>query len=170
MALNFISNANVYIDGNNLMGRAEEVALPLLKSKSVEHKALGMAGGVKLWAGFDTLEAMIKWNSLYTEALAFVLDHFAAHQFQVMGSLDQYLSQGRVAQLPVIYLMTGRFEDSGTLVFRQQEAAEQATKIVVTHSELYVGGRQQHLYDVFANIYTVNGVDQLARFRQNLGL
>jgi phage tail tube protein FII len=41
--------------------------------------------------------------------------------------------------------------------------------ISVYHSELYIGGTQIFLFDVMANIYVVNGVDQLSNFRTNLG-
>jgi len=40
---------------------------------------------------------------------------------------------------------------------------------VVYHCEYYLAGVQYLLYDVLANIYVVNGVDQLAGFRANIG-
>ena len=39
--INKLTNANVYLNGNNLLGRAEEVELPQIKHKMAEHKALG---------------------------------------------------------------------------------------------------------------------------------
>jgi phage tail tube protein FII len=41
--------------------------------------------------------------------------------------------------------------------------------VSVYHCELYVAGTQIYLYDVFANLYVVGGVDQLSTFRTNLG-
>ena len=43
IAINRITNANVYIDGASLLGRAEEVELPQIKAKMSEHKALGLS-------------------------------------------------------------------------------------------------------------------------------
>ena len=40
--INKLTNANVYLDGVNLLGRAEEVQLPQIKHKMAEHKALGI--------------------------------------------------------------------------------------------------------------------------------
>ncbi|STJ83855.1 phage major tail tube protein [Escherichia coli] len=63
--INRITNANIYLDGTNLLGRAEEVKLPDVSMIMQEHKALGMVGKVELPAGFDKLEGEIKWNSFY---------------------------------------------------------------------------------------------------------
>src|SRR5579883_2888351 len=169
VSVNRLTNANIYLDGIGLLGRAEEIEVAQPRQKMVEHRALGMAGTAEFWAGVDKLEARIKWASLYPEVLNAVASPFTAHSFQVRGSIDQYTSQGRTAQLPVIYLMTGVFKDAGGFAFKQHENVDTTSSIAVYHSELYVNGTQIHLYDVLANIYVVNGVDQLAQFRTNLG-
>ena len=169
ISVNRITNANIYIDGTGLLGRAEEIEASQPRHRMVDHKALGMAGTAEFWAGVEKLEARIKWASLYPEALSVAAAPFASHSFQVRGNLEQYTSQGRSAELPVVYLMTGVFKDAGALVFRQHENVDSTSTITVYHSELYVAGTQIHLYDVLANIYVVNGVDQLAQFRSNLG-
>jgi len=115
------------------------------------------------------IEAKIKWASIYSEILNLANSPFTSHSFQVRGSLDQYTSQGRTAQLPVVYLMTGVFKDPGTLTFHHHENVDTTSTVTVYHSELYVSGSQIHLYDVLANIFVVNGVDQLAQLRSNLG-
>ena len=65
--------------------------------------------------------------------------------------------------------MTGVFKDAGGLTFRQHENVDSTSTITVYHSGLYIAGTQIYLYDVLANIYVVDGVDQLAQFRANLG-
>jgi P2 family phage contractile tail tube protein len=169
VSVNRLTNANIYMDGTGLLGRAEEIIVAQPKHRMVEHKALGMAGVAEFWAGVDKLEAKIKWASLYSEVLNAANSPFTAHSFQVRGSLDQYTSQGRTAQLPVVYLMTGVFKDAGSFTFRQHENVDTTSIITVYHSELYIAGSQIHLYDVLSNIYVVNGVDQLAQMRANLG-
>ena len=49
--INKLTNANVYLNGINLLGRAEEVQLPQIKHKLAEHKALGMVGSADAHAG-----------------------------------------------------------------------------------------------------------------------
>ncbi len=169
VSVNRLTNANIYIDGIGLLGRAEAIEVAQPRHRMVEHKGLGLAGTAEFWAGVDKLEAKIKWASLYTEALTAAGSPFTAHAFQVRGNIDQYSSQGLTAQLPVVYLMTGVFKDAGGFVFKQHENVDTTSIITVYHSELYVNGTQIHLYDVLANIYVVNGVDQLAQLRSNLG-
>ncbi len=167
--INSLTNANIYVDGVGFLGRAEEVEVAQPRHKMIDYKGLGMAGTAELWAGVEKLESKIKWVSFDAETLLFAASPFQTHSFQARASLEQYTSQGRAAQLPVVYLMTGVFKDAGSPSFRQHQMVETTSVVSVYHCELYVAGVQIYLYDVFANIYVVGGVDQLARFRANLG-
>ncbi len=167
--INSLANANVYIDGVGLLGRAEEIEIPQPRHKMIDYKGLGMAGTAELWGGVDKLEARVRWASFDPQALAIAASPFQTHSFQVRGDLQQYTSQGRSAELPVVYLMTGVFKDTGSATFRHQAMVETHSVVSVYHCELYVAGTQIYLYDVFANLYVVGGVDQLSAFRVNLG-
>jgi len=167
--VNRVANANIYLDGVSLLGRAEEVELAWPKAKMVDHKGLGMFGTAEFPAGVDKLEAKIKWSSIYTEVLQ-SFSIFQSHQFQVRASIEQYTSQGRIAELPFVGLMTAQFKDGGPLNFKQHEQVDFPTTLVVYHCEYYVSGVQYLLYDVLANMYIINGVDQLANFRANIGV
>jgi len=116
--INSLTNANIYIDGVGLLGRAEEIQIPQPKHKMIDYKGLGMAGTAELWSGVDKLEATIKWASFDPETLTLAASPFKTHSFQVRGSLEQYTSQGRSAELPVIYLMSGVFKDAGNAQFQ----------------------------------------------------
>ena len=169
LAVNRITNANVYLDGIGLLGRAEEIEVAKPRHKMVDHKGLGMAGTAEFWAGVDKLESKIKWSSIYQEAETALNSPFTAHHFQVRGNLETYTSQGRTQQQPLVYLMTGVFKDAGSMSFKLHEGVDTTSVISVYHSELYIGGSQIFLFDVLANIYVVNGVDQLGTFRANVG-
>jgi P2 family phage contractile tail tube protein len=169
ISVNRLTNANVYVDGTGLLGRAEEIEVAQPRHRMAEHKALGMVGTAEFWAGVEKLESKIKWASLYQEVLSIAASPFTSHSFQVRGDLEQYTSQGRVSETPVVYLMTGVFKDAGAFLFRHHENVQSTSIVTVYHSELYIGGNQIHLYDVMANIFVVNGIDQLALFRTNLG-
>ena len=163
-----ITNANIYLDGVGLLGRAEEIEVSWPKAKMADHKGLGMAGIAEFPAGIDKLEAKVKWISLYEEVLA-AMSIYRSHQFQVRASKERYTSQGRTAEIPVILLMTAQFKDGGPLNFKQHEQVDFPAVLVVYHCEYYLSGVQYLLYDVLANLYVVNGVDELANFRANIG-
>jgi P2 family phage contractile tail tube protein len=166
--VNRVTNANIYLDGASLLGRAEEVELAFPKAKMVDHKGLGMFGTAEFPAGIDKLEAKVKWSSIYSEVLQSI-SIFTSHQFQIRASIEQYTSQGRTAENPFVGLMTAQFKDGGPLNFKQHEQVDFPTTLVVYHCEYFVGGVQYLLYDVLANMYVINGVDQLANFRTNIG-
>jgi uncharacterized protein len=166
--VNRITNANIYLDGVSLLGRAEEVELAFPKAKMVDHKGLGMFGTAEFPAGIDKLEAKVKWISVYPEVLA-TISILQTHQFQIRADIQQYTSQGLIAEQPFIGLMTVSFKDGGPLNFKQHEQVDFPTTLTVYHCEYYVNSVQYLLYDVMSNQYVVNGVDQLAMFRANIG-
>jgi hypothetical protein len=45
--VNRVTNANIYLDGNSLLGQAEEVSVPEIKYMLSEHKAIAIAGKAK---------------------------------------------------------------------------------------------------------------------------
>ncbi len=109
---------------SGLLGRAEEIEIANPKHKMIDYKGLGMAGTAELWAGVEKLESKIKWSSFDAETLTMSSSPFQTHSFQARGNLEQYTSQGRTAQLPVVYLMTGVFKDAGSPTFRQHHMVE----------------------------------------------
>ncbi len=54
-ALHFITNANVYLDGNSLLDREKEIKLSEINVAQQEHQELGMIGKIYLSAVFDKL-------------------------------------------------------------------------------------------------------------------
>ena len=50
-----VVNANIYLNGKNLLGRAAEVKLPEVTAVMKEHSALGMVGKFELPAGFEKM-------------------------------------------------------------------------------------------------------------------
>jgi Bacteriophage tail tube protein len=167
--INSLTNVNIYIDGVGLLGRAEEIEVAHPKHKMIDYKGLGMAGTAELWAGVEKLESRIKWSSFDAETLGMSASPFKTHMFQARGNLEQYTSQGRSAELAVVYMMTGIFKDAGSPSFRQHHMVETTSIVSIYHCELFVAGVQIYLYDVFANLYVVGGVDQLSNFRSNVG-
>jgi P2 family phage contractile tail tube protein len=169
ITLNTLNNANIYIDGNSLLGQAEEFKLPTVKFKMADHKAVGMVGTIKLPSGFDALEGEIKWNSFYREVWNKLLDPYTAIQLQARGSLETYNSQGRQAQVPYVVFLTCSFSEVPMGDFKQNDKAEFQSKFTATYIKQTVDGNDVLEVDAMANIYKVNGVDKLDLYRTNIG-
>lgn len=164
-----INNANVYVDGNSLLGKVEECKLPEISTVMTEHKALGMQGKLELPNGFDKLEASFKWNSLYPDVLLKVADPFTAVEVQVRGSLETYGNAGRISQVPVVAYLTGTFKKFPLGGFKAQDNVELETTMSVTYVKLEIDGKAIVEADALANIYKVNGKDLLETYKKNIG-
>lgn len=167
--INRLTNANVYMDGNNLLGRAEEIQLPQIKHKMADHKALGMVGSAEFFAGIDKLECKIKWNALYPEVLKKAANPFLAVQIQARASLETYNNMGRLAEVPAVAYVSGTFKEFPLGNLKPQENAEYETTMSVNYAKLVVDGDEIFEIDVLENIYKVDGVDVLSTYRINIG-
>ena len=77
------------------------------------------------------------------------------------------------------YLLAAIMVIGGVLVITRKNAVHSAMALITTllaQAALYlmlyapfVAGVQIYLYDVFANLYVVGGVDQLSAFRSHVG-
>lgn len=168
LQINSLSNLNVYLAGVSLLGRAAEIKIPQPKGMRADYRGLGMFGKLKIPTGMEALEGSIKWSSFDASTLG-QLSVTQMSQFSALGDLQTLTAFGETLEQPVIYNFTGLPQDLGPITAKAQELVEYTTTFDVYHVELYVGGVQLYLYDVFSNQYIVGGADQLANFRANTG-
>jgi P2 family phage contractile tail tube protein len=168
--INKCTNANVYLNGVSYMGRAEEITLPDIQPKMVDHKALGMVGESELPAGLQKMSAKIKWNAIYPDVMKKTHDAFTSVRLMVRSNIETYEGGTRVLQQPAVIYLTGTWKKSGALSFKPQDNVEIENELSVTAYKMEVNGEEIIDIDVMANIWRVNGNDQLAQYRANLGL
>jgi len=169
--INRLTNANIYVGGTNFIGRAEEVTTPDIKAIMQEHKGLGLVGNPKFFAGIESMEAKIKWNSLYQDAISLVSDFTSSVQIQARASLETYTTEGRIQEQAVVCYFTGTPTNIPTLgTLKPQDNAESESNFNVTYAKLVVGSDVIYEVDILNNIYTVAGNDILSRYRKNLGM
>lgn len=169
IAINQIVNGNVYINGNSQMGRLNEAKIPDIEFESIEHKGLGLHGVIKLPAGTNAIEAELTWDSFYPEVRAVLLNPYKYTQLQIRSNLQVFNSQGLAAEEPMVTIMNVSAGKIGGTGHKNKENAEFADSLNVHSIKQTVAGRELLFIDVLANIYRVNGVDVLAKFRTNIG-
>lgn len=167
--VNRIVNANIYIDGTNFLGRAEEIKLPEVNAVMTEHKALGMIGKLELPAGFEKLEGEIKWNALYEDAAKILANPFKSFQLQCRSNLEVYGSGGRMEEKQLVTHLTVMFKKNPLGYYKQHENAEFSSSFSATYIRQVVAGTDVLELDYLANIFKVAGEDLMATFRENLG-
>jgi hypothetical protein len=169
LSVNRITNANLYIDGNNKLGQAEEISSPDIKFKFSEHKAIGMIGSIELPAGIEKIEAKIKWNSFYADTYAKYANPFKPCQIMIRANVETYQSSGRTGQQPLVVFLTGQFKNTPTGNFKQHDNVEYESTFNCTGVKQMINGVTVLEYDALANIYKVNGVDVFADYHTNTG-
>ena len=167
--LNRVTNANIYVDGNCLLGKAEEIKLPDITAMMSEHKALGMVGKIELPSGFEKLEGEIKWNSFYRDVWLKMNNPYSMVQLQVRSSVETYGAMGRMQQQPLVTFLSVMFKKNPMGTFKQNDNAEFSSSFACYYIKQQLAGEDMLELDVLANIYKVGGVDQLDIYRNNIG-
>ena len=172
MALNIrkLTNANIYVDGANLLGQSKSVELPEIAHKRDDHEALGMIGMTEFFAGIEKMEAKIVWNSFYPDSAGKIYNPTVPVSMQIRSSLEKYEAGGRTEELPFVVYMTAAFKNAPTGKFGQHENVDFESQLAVYYVKIEVNGVEYLEIDVLANIYRVDGVDIMANYRSNLGI
>lgn len=169
IAINHLTNVNLYMNGSSLLGRAEELELPQVKHKMQEHKALGMVGTAEFFSGIEKMETKIKWASYYPEVARVVANPFRTVQLQGRGSLETYTGQGRVAEVPLVVMLTAAPNDFPLGTYKQHERVVPESNLSLYYAKLEIDGQHIFEFDVLNNIYKVAGEDVLTTYRLNIG-
>ena len=163
-------NANVYVNGQSYAGLAEEVTLPDLKPKMVDHKPLSNIGSFKLPTGLDQMTCKIKFNSISADLIANAANFYESSDIMFRANQDVWENGSKVASVPVVAFVRGLSMNLPAIVLKFQENPDVESEFSVTAYKLEVNGVVVFDVDYFANVYIVSGVDMMAQYRANLGL
>ena len=168
-SVNAIYNANVYIDGVNLLGQAREFKMPEIEIKQEDFDGLGLVGQIKLPSGVEALEGEITWNSINPEWANKAYNPFKATQLMVRGNLQTFDATGLAKEVPIVITCSAMFSKNALGSFKPKEKAEYATTFNANEVRMVIDGREVIYYNAFKSVYRVNGSDALSQFRKNIG-
>lgn len=166
--INQVANANIYLNGNNHLGRAKTVKTPEFEVEFVEHDNLGLIGKVKLPNKVNALEGEITWDGFYPEVAALGYNPFKSNQLMVRANVQAFNSLGVVAEVPLVITMTVDFNKFNVGEYKK-EPTEYPMSYQVKNIKQVIDGKEVLFYDAFSNQYRVAGLDILQKFRANLG-
>ena len=165
-----ITQANTYLNGNNMLGKVESVDMPDIKFIFEEFKAMGMVGKMDLpTTGVDKLEGKMKFNSMYPQ-IAKGITPFKSQQLQLRSNVQVHTNQGIVRQVPLVTFMTVNFKNFPTGKFEQLKNVDAEYDFNCTYFKQIFDGNEVSEYDPLANIMKFNGEDVLKEYRENLGM
>lgn len=165
-----LRDANVYVNGTSTHGQSTEITLPNIQFSKSEYKALGMVGVLKLFNGFDAMEATIKWSSPNNDVKIACANPRKAVDLMIRSSRDVVVGGDLTEEQPVIYYVRGTINNYGLGTLKPKDDTETETKIDLTYIKEVVNGQELIEVDIANNIFRINGEDMLAKYRQNLGL
>jgi uncharacterized protein len=168
--INKVSNCNIYMDGANLLGVAEEVDLPDVKHTFAEHNVLGMIGVAEFWSGIEKMEMRIKWKSYDERVLFKNADPFTPVKLMVKFSKELYGAQGREDEVPCTCFISAAYKDFPGGKFKPKDITTLETNLAIYYMRLEVDGIVVLEVDITSNIMTIDGDDLLANYRANLGI
>jgi len=170
LSVNRVTSANIYYDGNSLLGKAESFTLQELPFVMSEHKALGALGTTQYFAALDKIEAEMVVTSHYPDLIKLLADPTTSKQMQVRGNLQTQESTGLTAEVPLVYFITATPMNLPVGDFKAQENSPLTYKLSITAVRCEIDGATMFDIDMLSNKYIVDGVDKLAKRNANLGV
>lgn len=160
-------NTNLFVDGVSFSGDVPSLGLPKLTIKTDDYRGGGMDGPIEMDQGLDKLEANFTTNGVRFEALKyFGLADQTAFNAVFRGSFKGQ----KGATTAVIATLRGMLKEVDPGDWKPGDKAEFKFAIAVSYYKLEVGGRLMYEIDPLNSVRVINGVDQLAAVRRDLGL
>ncbi|HYD66995.1 phage major tail tube protein [Azospirillum sp.] len=163
-----LKNLNLFMDGIGYAGRVDEVTLPKLSIKAVEHRAGGMDLPVQLDMGLTAME------------IAMVLSDFEPEVFRSFGLLDSagtpitvrgaFQAQGSADVLAVSIAMRGGWKTLDAGKWKPGEKSILTVTGALSYYKLMVGSETLVEIDAVNMVRIIDGVDQMKAMRDAIGL
>lgn len=166
--INQVDNANVYINGNSLIGKAKTVKTPEFEVEFVEHDNLGLVGVIKLPSKVNALEGEITWDGFYPEVAAIASNPFKTAQLMVRANVRVFNAAGLAEEVPLVLTLNAMFSKFDLGEYKK-EPMEYPMTYQVHSIKQVINGKEVLFYDAFGNQYRVAGQDILQKYRTNIG-
>lgn len=168
--LKALTGANVYIKGGSRVGQVKKFDAPSVNQETLEFKALGLLAAQQIPVGLKPMEATISLAGPYGDTLKDMSNPNKVIDYMLKGNIDVVDSKGRKNQKPIVIEMSGYNLETKVGGFGHGENTEPEVKIGVNYYRAVYEGVELLKIDIPNNIYVVDGEDQLAGYRGNLGL
>ena len=159
-------NTNLFVDGINFKGDVPSLSLPKLVVKTDEYRGGGMAGPVEMDMGLEKMEASFTTNGVRREAMKF----WAVRSNRLQRGLSRFVQRAKGQTTAVVATLRGMLKELDPGDWKPGDKAEFKYSIAVSYYKLEIAGRLIYEIDMVASIRVIDGVDQLASMRSDLGL
>lgn len=156
----------VWVDGYGYAGRLSGAKLPVVKAKTEAYRDGGMDGETDLEFGVEKLEYGLTFSELDANLLALALRRGAG--ITIRGSIE---GEGpNAAKTPLVAELRGLNTEADPGEWGDPKKSEVKINGTADYYRLRINGREVYEIDILNLIRRIDGVDQLAERRRNLGL
>ena len=162
-----LANMNLFVDGMSFQGDVPSLTLPKLTLKTEEHRAGGMDMPVELDMGMEKMESNFVTTGVRKESLKnFGLADGNAFNGTFRGSFKGQRGESK----SVVVTQRGMLKEVDMGDWKPGDKAEIKHAVALTYYKLEVAGEVIYEIDPVGMKRVINGVDQLAGQRRDLGL
>ncbi len=167
MLNDLFKNMNLFVDGRGYAGNVEELTPPKLTMKTEEFRNGGMDAPVEVEMGMEKLEASFSLTKYDSSILA--MWGLAPGQTKPLTFRGSLAGEDGVEK-PVVIQLQGMLKEIDPGSWKPGERATLKGMVAVRYYKQTINGQVVHEIDVPNMIRVINGVDQLALTRRNLGM
>ncbi|MES9873164.1 MAG: phage major tail tube protein [Candidatus Sedimenticola sp. 6PFRAG7] len=164
---NVLTAMSLFVDSKGYAGQVEELVPPKLTLKTEEIRAGGMDAPVEIDMGMEKMEASFTLNGYSPDVLKlFGLAPGRRKALTMTGSLISASGEEKSIRVNLQGML--RETDPGT--WKPGEKSTLKVTVALSYYKLSINGEVIHEIDPVNMIRKIDGVDQLAQTRINLGL
>lgn len=160
--LGHITQADVYLDGNKIVGRVKEAQFPEFSHKMVTHESLGQIGVLDLPSrAVEALKMPITFEYIDWELDRLIMNPTRANKLQFHAYVDIFGPDGldTARSHKIVTSVTVFFAKSNAVSLKLGESANREIETTVTSMVQKVSTLSTPIleYDLFNSIYRING-------------
>lgn len=161
--------AVLWVDGDNLLGQINEIELPELEWKRVDHETIGLIGTPKFPRSLEPMEITIKPMQFSPALARMSANPFRSYSFQLRANIGEYTSDNKTGDRSLKIDWRGKFPMRSGGTFGSEEMETEYQVDATYYREIYDGETFLEI-DVNVPMYFAGGVDIMALARTNVGL
>jgi hypothetical protein len=162
-----VTNGNVYLQGNKLVGKFSEISFPDIKYKMTDFTSLGMLSDIELPSGIEKLEAKIKFTAIFADEFNKLTDITTPASLIFRGNKEGFTGNIRSTEENITISITGIGKNIPLGGFKANQMTEFELVVAVWACKVTDAGKPVIEFDAFSNTLMVGGKNLTQGFQLN---
>lgn len=165
-----LKHLNIFVDGDNWIGVAEEFTPAKLSMKTEEYRGGGMPGSVEINMGLDGGALNTEFTFGGYEAALLKKMHAAKIDAVLVRFAGSFQRDDTGEVVPVEIVQRGRIKEIDSGNMKTGDNTQMKVSMLNTYYKVIVNGEELVEIDIVNMIHKVNGVDMMEAHRKAIGL